>query len=518
MRERVEQSVGRVRTALGSVERPGLAPCLLLFIGVRAAYWATGGGFNTAMLEASYQLLDHQWLRGHPFESATLIHIQPPLFNLFVGSVLRWSILSPALAFQLIYLLFGLTIVVALYTLLTDLGFPVGAVVAATCVIAVSPMMISYENTLTYEYPTAMLLVLAGVACFRAVDRKSVRWLALFCCFLTLAVLVRALFHPIWLAASLILVTAFTVSRSGLRRAAFVFLIPIVAVGAVLVKNQILFGDATMSSWFGMNLARGVISPMPRSDVERLVAEKKISPAALVPPLSPYAAYEPLFGPCQSTFSEPVLRSTTTSAGITNFNAECFLKVYADEQHNSVHAAFAYPGTYLRDRIAPFAQHFSLPPTSAEAPGIDHFGRNPVLRGLAVAYTRAMLTTPISVHLPDASIPLLGASDYSVSISLVLLIATLLLIVRGAVAMVRLLGRRARDAVDVTWVFLGLTTAYVTVISIAIEYGENQRFRAMIDPLLIGILLAETVTLGLRAFRSRRPEPEFEEDPQTEAA
>src|SRR5262249_48723377 len=157
-----------------------------------------------------------------------------------------------------------------------------------------------------------------------------------------------------------------------------------------------------------------------------------------VPPLSPYSAYEPLFGPCESSFSEPVLRASTTSAGITNFNAECFLPVYSDEQRNSERAALAYTGTYLRDRIGPFAQHFSLPPTNGEAPGIDAFGRNPVLRGLAIAYTHAMVTMPISVHLPDAAIPLFGATDYSVSISLVLLIATLLLIVRGATAFGRL--------------------------------------------------------------------------------
>src|SRR3974390_2181915 len=103
------------RAVLIHPKRAGLALCLMLFFGVRIAYWATGGGFSTAMLEASYQLLDHKALRADPIQSATLIHIQPPLFNLFVGNTLRWSVLPAALTFQLIYLLFGVSIVVAVY-------------------------------------------------------------------------------------------------------------------------------------------------------------------------------------------------------------------------------------------------------------------------------------------------------------------------------------------------------------------------------------------------------------------
>jgi hypothetical protein len=46
------------RAALVAAERHGLAVCLTLFGMARVAYWATGGGFSTAMLNASYQLLD----------------------------------------------------------------------------------------------------------------------------------------------------------------------------------------------------------------------------------------------------------------------------------------------------------------------------------------------------------------------------------------------------------------------------------------------------------------------------
>jgi hypothetical protein len=58
-----------------------------------------------------------------------------------------------------------------------------------------------------------------------------------------------------------------------------------------------------------------------------------------------------------------------------------------------------------------------------------------------------------------------------------------------------------------------LTVVYVTVVSIATEYGENQRFRAMIDPILLATFGAFLVTAGMsayRAARARNPQPQTE--------
>ena len=34
-----------------------------------------------------------------------------------------------------------------------------------------------------------------------------------------------------------------------------------------MVKNDVLFGTPTLSSWLGFNLQRGVVAPMDRTDV-----------------------------------------------------------------------------------------------------------------------------------------------------------------------------------------------------------------------------------------------------------
>jgi hypothetical protein len=90
---------------------PGVLVVVGVFVAVRVAYWSTGGGMTTAALRTSWQLLDLHQLTADPFGSVALLHIQPPAFNLFVGVVERWSPLSAAFTYQVLYLACGLRLV-----------------------------------------------------------------------------------------------------------------------------------------------------------------------------------------------------------------------------------------------------------------------------------------------------------------------------------------------------------------------------------------------------------------------
>ena len=489
-------------------EQRGTLVGLGVFFAVRIVFWATGGGFSMVMLRVSYQLLDVRQLRAHPVQSVALLHIQPPLFNLFVGSVLRWSPISSAVTFQLAYLAAGVVIVIALRAVLLELGCPPIAATIGVCAVAVNPLLLGYENTITYEYPTAMFVVLSALLCIRYVRNRRVVTLTGFVSVLTITVLTRALFHPVWLAACTALVMLLAPPRTTWPHALAVLAIPLVLVGGWMLKNEVLFGNATLSSWFGMNLDRGVIAPMPRHDIQALIAERRLTRAALIPPLSPYSAYATVFGPCRSDFSEPVLRADINTTGYTNFNADCFLRVYADAQHNALNAVIDRPGVYLSTRWAPIAQHFSLPPVEAQAPGMDHVGHNVVMRNLARGYRVLQIPVSATVDLPGATDPLLAGSTYTVSFSLVVLLATLLVALRAGVSVFRV-WRKQRGPAEIAWVFLGVTVLYVTIVSIATEYGENQRFRAMIDPILVGVFAAQLVAIVMRIPPARRTAPAY---------
>lgn len=471
----------------------------IAFAAVRVAYWATGGGFSTTALANSWQLLDLDQLVAHPFQSVTLLHIQPPLFNLFVGGVLRWSPLPHALTFQLAYLACGLVMVLALRALLIELGFTPGAATAGAVAIACDPALLSYENAVTYEVPVATLLVVSSLLCARYVRTRRRAPLAGFLAATTLIVLTRALLHPVWLALCVVVILACARPQFSRRRVIAMVAVPLVIVGGWALKNQILFDEPSLSSWLGMNLARGVIAPMPRHDTDALIRAGKLTPAARVPAFSPYSAYAPTVGPCRTHWTEPVVRSLTKRNGESNFNAVCYLRVYQDAQHNALTAIEERPGAYLRGRGASTAAHFMF----ELGPGLEPFRENSVLRGLKDLYDVPMLAVHMTINDRDWTNPLIpGAPPPSIPMSLTLLFATALVLARAVLAAYRL-ARRRQHICDLTWLYLGFTVAFVTAVSIATEYGENSRFRFLTDPIVIGVLVASVARVVTAPFAVR---------------
>jgi len=418
-----------------------------------------------------------------------LLHIQPPLYNLWVGVVLRWSPFSAAFTFQVASFACGVVLVLATRLLLVELGFAPWAATAAACVVAADPILLAYENTITYEYFTATLLVCSAVMCARCVRTRRLSPFAWFVGLLTVVVLTRALFHPVYLVLSVAFVMWVARPRAAWKWILAVLALPVVLTGGWLLKNEVLFSHATLSSWFGSNLTRGVINVMPRDDVAALVRDgtitAKTDQGLLLPNLTPEQAR----ARCHTSFRQPVLRSLTKSDGSTNYNAACLLPVYDEAQRNALRAVEHRPAAYLSSRGAAIAAHWQLPGDSALAPGIDPFRHNSVLHVLDDVYRPALLPVRVVIDERNWSLPQFGPGRYPADVSLVLMLATLLVIARGVAAAIAL--ARRRTAADATWVFVGFTVAFVTIVSIATEFGENERFRVMIDPILVGVVVAQ---------------------------
>ena len=98
--------------------------------------------------------------------------------------------------------------------------------------------------------------------------------------------------------------------------------------------------------------------------------------------------------------------------------------------------------------------------------------------------------------------------------SLTLVAATLLVLGLGAVAFGRVVRGRARPG-DLARAYLAGTVAFVALVSIATEYGENGRFRFLVDPIVIGLAVAQVVT-WIGAWRSRRTDAAAAEPPRPE--
>jgi hypothetical protein len=279
------------------------------------------------------------------------------------------------------------------------------------------------------------------------------------------------------------------------RRTLLAAALPVVVVALVLVKNQALFGSPQLSSWFGYNLHKVAVDPLT-SDQRRQLADEGFVPV------------DP--GPCELRHPDvPAVADVNKrewrgegEAPIENFNNGCLIAKYAAFGDDSVAVARAHPSWVVRNVLGAaeiWASPSSVTPfvydNRNEIAPVDDVVRRTVL--LDVAWE-----PPVAI--PEAWPLKVSAPDLRFHVSLTLLAATGLAIGAGVVALVRW---RRRTAASLAVLVGGATVAFVTVASIALEYGENNRIRFVVEPLTF--LLATVVVVHvIRLVRDRRRDPD----------
>ena len=92
-----------------------------VFVISRLAYhFLLGMRFNADTLTSFWQFIDPLLLKTELFKSLYYLHSQPPLFNCFLGVILKLFPDSFAAVFQWIYLLIGLIFSVSLFKLMSS--------------------------------------------------------------------------------------------------------------------------------------------------------------------------------------------------------------------------------------------------------------------------------------------------------------------------------------------------------------------------------------------------------------
>ncbi|HEX6568866.1 MAG TPA: hypothetical protein VF015_06870 [Acidimicrobiales bacterium] len=465
----------------------GRALVTVAVLAVLATVLAEGDGVSGLSLQTAWQLLDLRALGDNPVEATWYLHTQPPLHNLLIGLV-AWSPLPLA---GTLFVLYGLSLLVtglALLALLVRWGVgPVGAG-AVSAVALMHPSLAKTIHLVSYEVPMAMLVVGALWAVQRYLDDPRLRWLLLVSTTLTLGVLTRSLLHPLWLVAVLALVL---VARPvPPRHVAAAAAIPLVLVGGWIVKNEVLFDTATTSSWLGFNMQRGVTGPMARGDVEAAVDDGTVSPAALRQPWELPDRYPETTQRCRATHDHATVAATVKNPGqaseIANFNYECYLPAYDQAQRDALALIRRSPRRYLSTRVPSLMMTYRQVDSGWEMKQY----------WLDAAYEPFLAEVRYTADMRDWNLPILpGRDSYPIEASLTLMAFTLVIVARAGVAAVRLArrGRRARDAwpaAEVVWIVAGWTVVVVLFGSSLVEFGENGRFRAALDPLLIALPVA----------------------------
>jgi len=380
----------------------------------------------------------------------------PPLYNLIVGVELKLFGESPW-AFWAWHILLGWALALVLYALMTDLGIGQRLSIATTLLYMVLPPVVLYENWLFYSYLETLLFTLAVWSLLHFARQPTVWWSGvLFSCSTALALLNgRMMFYALLIGIFLWWHWRSSGKTTGMTRTLLISASPLLLVVVVMAKNAWLFGTFTVDPHFGFHMGNGLIYST-WDDPETHAVCQRDYPILLIPPTEfPPAEKVGLVPPARTGIA--LLDEPNRSGGAPNFNSKYYLQIsemYSDAikdfvtHHPLLYAKFV--GRALGNYWEPSDHYLFFPPQNLQVLG---------------AYD----------YLYDEAYPaLLGG--YFIGLIYALFISA---------------RRRWGDAPSLALGFAVATIAY-NLLAIFVTYGENDRYKFTIEPLL-WVLAAYTI-------------------------
>jgi hypothetical protein len=446
-----------------------------LFVASRLALLALGFRFEVGLATSALQDVRFALLRRHLLQSLWYLHGQPPLWNALLGLSLKAFPRRWPEAWHVVFLGLGLAELLALYLLALELRLPRRLALTLAAAFSLTPAVLLSESSLFYDYPTLVGVTATVLAAARFAGRPGIgRGLLLFGAAAVL-VLSRTLFQVWWLLALVALVLV--ACRRHRREVLLACALPLALVVAVYVKNWVLFGVPSTTSWTGMGAARAAVEALPLAERRRLVAEGRLHAVSLVPPLAPLSAYERVGIRPEGRSGIALLDEATTEGSVPNLENRTYIRISRLYWEDDLWIVLHRPGAYLRAVRRGLADFFASPTLAWHGQGneakIGAYDRWFTLacygtlgRGKVGLFLVGAFVLALAVGLAESARRLRpGASPATVAVS----VAT-------------------------------LTILYVTVVGNLAEVGENFRFRLVLDPLV----LALCAFAGARAARAAR--------------
>ena len=445
---------------------------IVVFILSRLLYFSAGIRFDATPLNYFYQYIDPDLLKNNLFQSLYYLHTQPPLYNLFLGSILKLFPHSQALAFNFIYLFLGLILSVSIFLIMTRLGLSSKLSAILTILFIVSPACVLYENLLFYTYPVATCLCLSALFLHRFLKREKLRDGIIFFALLSVIVLTMSLFHILWLILVAVILLFF--KKDKWKKVVFAFSIPFLVCFLLYLKNAYVFGSFSSTSWFGMNFARMTIYSLPMSDRTSLVNQGKISKLSLLLPFTSLKDYQTNanWPKAQKKTNIPVLDQGVKSTGATNLNNIAYIDISKQYLNDAIYVLKSHPKAYLVGFLWSFSVYF-LP--SSDYPFLE--GNRKHIQLFERFYNMVFC----------------GQMDQErknvLSMGLFLIIGYSIVIFYGLRLTLNALSTKRKNLpFALTVLFLWINMVYGTLVGNSLEIGENNRFRFMIDPFFLMIL------------------------------
>jgi hypothetical protein len=454
--------------------RPQLS-LLGVFVLSRIAYYAAGVRFDASPIDRFFQNADPVLLKTRLFETLFYLHMQPPGFNLLTGVVLKlFSNYAPVL--HAIYLICGASLCFTLYRLMLILGAAPRIAWSVTAVFLISPGVVLFENLLMYEYVIMAVLCGSAVLLYRLLSHPDTRSALLF--FFTLAALVylRALFHLVWLAATM----GFVIWRlRGKRRMALATAaLPFALCLALYAKNLMVFGTFNSSTWMGVNAENLTLRVLTPEEHRQLVNQGFLSTVGLTSVYSPVTAFAGKVALPAAT-GIPVLDQVYDSTGRVNYNNAGYLAIHPYFLHDARQVILHYPVAYLRSVADAWYAYFlpsgDFPFFTLNRPKIRTWDRwfNRIVFGEWTDY-QSRVSFARHFALPNVGIFLMLGLP-------LLFFATLV--------------RLWREVKDAGWqpetavlAFVLANIGFITAVVNLLSNSENNRYRLPVDPFYAALL------------------------------
>ncbi len=485
--------------ALGRNARSALG-LAALFVAVRLIVLALGQRFDADNLASWMQIADLALLREHLWRTLWYLHSQPPLFNLIVGLALRAGPAGFPWVMGAIYAIVTLGGILAVHALLRELtGRPRLALVVAAW-LCVSPAVLLFSQKLYYDGLVPWLLCMALWGVHAGLTRRSPGWLLFGFAMLAATILLRSMIHPVLFVAMLVI--ALLAGAGQRRRVLLAAALPGAMIGAVMLKNLVIFGSTALSSWAPLNVDHTTVDRLPLATRVAMIREGKLSRFAVVDGFSPPPVYLAMLPPIAPT-GEPSLDNLRKSTGQDNWNHILYTKIGGARARDAIVGLMADPAGFA-GVLATSLYHFNRPPS--EFKGLE---RNRAVIAPWERLGNAIVGLQPAAWLGRIDDPARNTAPL-LQVSLTELVALLLytgFALSVGARLIALLRARALSAMPVTLASeaaLLLFGGWVVVISSSFDVWENNRARFDIGPvLLIGALICAVRLLDRWRARDR---------------
>ncbi len=442
-----------------------------VFVLSRLLYARAGVRFEAGTITSSWHFIDIHLLKTDLWRSVFYLHTQPPLLNLLTGLGLQLFPANYPAVFHALFLLTGLAFALFIYYLGNRLGFPKYLSLILAAWFSISPATIIYENILSYAYPLPAVLTMAAVFLARFLENKRPVDGLLFSFLLAGMALTWSLFHLIWLVGCLAIAWF---ALKGTRTKAAWLLPALLLVTAWYAKNALLYDTFSASTWGGLNLFKIVTYDMPGKTRKAWIEEGKVSELALVPPFRSPEVYLEYF-PNTPLTGIPLLDEYYTSTDYRNQHHHVYVPAGERYWKDSLHMIALAPQDYLRSVLRATYIFFHSASDYKQIMDI----RQPIDR-LDTLWNRLFY----GQWQKDEALQE-RAARFSPGHFAWFLTIGFLLALTGLSAYLWQARARLSEPRPALLLFLFWNLLFVSVISVTMDLGENNRFRFTIDALAL---------------------------------